>query len=398
MSENFLEEVCAGIKNSASPEAFLGKLPDALMRNLPLDPLVLFYLDKDGNRFSAFGRPEHIGELFQLEEGSSLAECFSSRTGPLVLDGGADMYRALFNRDTGGLIDRLAIDLILPLHFHGRHRGMVAARRERRCRYSPTALARLLEQCAAIVIPAVEMERLELENDRNYYRLFKFDRLVLLGQMAAAIAHELKTPLSTVTLELQELTDGELAAGEAAASSARIRRQLLRLNELIESLLSFSRFRAPHPQETDLKDLLETTLAGLPGKRIPQGVRITTCLEETLVSRVDRNRLQQVLLNVLFNAFDAVGPGGKIHIRAYAERKATRRDFHLVIAISDNGPGIPQHLKTRVLEPFFTTKAGGTGLGLYISYGIMTGMKGSLEIQSSKKGTTVYLILPGRTA
>jgi|GEM_PF-659731 len=395
---NLLKALSTGLNESAAIESFLHRLPELLMRHLPLGPLVLFYRDGDGNRFSTYGRTRDVGELTNLADDSNLITCFNHRTNPLVINGRSDMYRILFNRDTDGLIDRLGINLILPIHFHGYHRGVVAARMERKCRISPTSMAHILDQCATIIVPAIEMERLELENDRNHYRLFKFDRLVLLGQMAASIAHELKTPMSTVLLELQELQDGDLNSAETMRSFGKIRTEMIRLNELIESLLSFSRFRPLQVEEVDLKALVESTLESLPCKRIPEGARIHTRFEKSLVSHADRNRLHQVLLNVLFNAFDAAGPGGEIGVRAYAECTKTKRNRRHVIAVSDNGPGIPQKHKNHVLEPFFTTKTNGTGLGLYISYGIMTSLKGDLEIQSSKKGTTVLLVLPGKSA
>lgn len=398
VTADLLKALSTGLGQSPAIESFLYQLPELLMRHLPLKPLIVFYRDGDGNRFSAYGGTQEIGQVPNLADDSNLIACFKHRTNPLVINGRSDMYRVLFNRDTNGLIDNFGINLMLPIHFHGYHRGVVAARMERKCRLSPASMARTLDQCAAVIIPAVEMERLELENDRNYYRLFKFDRLVLLGQMAAAIAHELKTPMSTVLLELQELQDGELDSTESTRSFGKIRSEMIRLNELIESLLSFSRFRPMQMEAVDLKKLVESTLESLPCKRIPAGTRIHTQFEKSLVSHADRNRLHQVLLNILFNAFDAAGPGGEIQIRTYAECAEMKRDKRHIIAVSDNGPGIPQKHKNHVLEPFFTTKTNGTGLGLYISYGIMTSLKGDLEIQSSKKGTTVLLVLPGKSA
>jgi len=393
---NLLEALTTGLSASPSTEAFLNHLPRLLMRHLPLKSLILFYREGSGNRFTAFGKPTDLQGLSFLPEDSNLITCFTHRTNPLPLNSRADMYRTLFNQDTNGMIERLGINLVFPLHFQGYHRGLVAAKAERKCLHSPAAVAKALDRCAAIIIPSIEMERLELENDRNYYRLFKFDRLVLLGQMAASIAHELKTPMSTVLLEIQELQDGELNSTEAALSFRKVRTELIRLNELIESLLSFSRFRPVQQEDVFLAELVQSTLKGLPRKRIPRGLEINTCLQDSLVSRTDRNRIHQVLLNVLFNAFDAAGPGGQISIRTYSEFKEMKKDARHIISVCDNGPGIPQKLKKHVLEPFFTTKENGTGLGLYISYGIMTSLKGDLEIQSSEKGTSVFLILPGK--
>jgi signal transduction histidine kinase len=112
----------------------------------------------------------------------------------------------------------------------------------------------------------------------------------------------------------------------------------------------------------------------------------------------DGNRLKQVFINVFFNALEALSgmENGEISIRIYSEYNELPKNIRHIIAITDNGPGIPATIKEKVLEPFFTTKKEGTGLGLYISYSIMKTLKGDLEIHSSGQGTRVNLILPAR--
>jgi signal transduction histidine kinase len=112
----------------------------------------------------------------------------------------------------------------------------------------------------------------------------------------------------------------------------------------------------------------------------------------------DGNRLKQVFINVFFNALEALKgiENSEIIIRIYSEYNDLPKNIRHIIAITDNGPGIPAAIKEKVLQPFFTTKKEGTGLGLYISYSIMKTLKGDLEIHSSGQGTRVNLILPAR--
>jgi len=390
------EAVSHQLAEAPSVEGFLHEFPNLLLEHFPLKAAILYYKEGTGNQFVAYETDPSTPE-FLLSEESNLVSCFTSRQEHMILNEDSKIYGNLFNQDTRGILDRLGLNLVLPFFSRQYYRGVLLVKAERQVLRTPAPLVKAVNQCARMIIPMIEVERLELENDRNYYRLFKFDRLVLLGQMAASLAHELKTPMSTVLLEIQEIRDGQLQAEEAALSFKKIRNELIRLNELIESLLSFSRFSPMHLSNVSLADLVRTSLEGIPQRRIPSGLKTDLRLREDLVSHTDRNRLHQVLLNILFNAFDAAGPNGRITISTYSEFKEMKKNIRHIIAIRDDGPGIPQKHKTHVLEPFFTTKENGTGLGLYISYGIMKSLKGDLEIQSSNKGTTVFLILPGET-
>jgi signal transduction histidine kinase len=247
-------------------------------------------------------------------------------------------------------------------------------------------------------IPLVEAERLEFENDKNYYRLFKFDRLVLLGQMAASLAHELRTPLTTVLFEAAAIK-GRLGGDEAIlAAYEKITREVGRANQLIESLLVFSKFKDLNVSGFRLREFIERTLGEIPAKKVPTHVKIRVQAEQEIQVSSDSDRLKQVFINVLFNALEAMAgqESGSVEVRIYSEYDGLPKNNHHVIAVCDSGPGIPDAIKNRVLEPFFTTKKEGTGLGLYISYSIMKTLRGDLEIHSSSQGTRVNLILPAR--
>jgi signal transduction histidine kinase len=239
---------------------------------------------------------------------------------------------------------------------------------------------------------------MELDNDKNYYRLFKFDRLVLLGQMAASLAHELRTPLTTVLFEIASIREQTGAEPGVAAAYEKINREVGRANQMIESLLVFSKFKDLNISSVDLREFVKDTLSEIPAKKIPPQVDIRVQAEKEIRVTSDGDRLKQVFINVLFNALEALADqkNGAIAIHVYSEYKELPRNVSHIIAVSDNGPGIPDAIKDRVLEPFFTTKKEGTGLGLYISYSIMKTLKGDLEIQSSKQGTRVSLVLPAR--
>jgi signal transduction histidine kinase len=397
-SEEFARQVARSLQEGRSARAFLPLFPGLLRRHFPGGACVLYYKEAEGNTFRAYGADDGDGDLPPLREEADLVESFTSRPEAMRLGTPTRMYFELFDRDCRGLIGRLGINLIVPLRARHYFRGLLLARLEPAGERPARELEEAARTAAALFIPAIEAERMEFENDKNYYRLFKFDRLVLLGQMAASLAHELRTPLTTVLFETAAIRNLPAGAGAAESSCETISREVGRASRLIESLLVFSKFKGLQLAEVRLRDFVEETLGEIPASKIPPSVRVSVDGERELRVTSDPGRLKQVFINVFFNALEAMAgqERGDVAIRVYSEYHELPRDRRCIISISDTGPGIPDEIKTRVLEPFFTTKKDGTGLGLYISYSVMKTLKGDLEIQSSRQGTRVDLVLPER--
>lgn len=395
--EEFARQVVRSLQEARSARAFLPLFPALLRRRFPGGTFVLYYKEAEGNVFRAYGGDGPDEGLPPLREEADLVESFTNRPESMRLGPPTRMYFELFDRDCLGLIGRLGIDLIVPLRARRYFRGLLLARLEPPGDRSARELEEVAGIAAALFIPAIEAERMEFENDKNYYRLFKFDRLVLLGQMAASLAHELRTPLTTVLFETAAIRSLPAGAGAAAACET-ISREVGRASGLIESLLVFSKFKGLQLAEVRLRDFVEETLGEIPSSKIPPAVRVSVEGERELRVDSDPGRLKQVFINVFFNALEAMAgqERGDIAIRVYSEYNELPRDRRCIVSIRDTGPGIPDEIKTRVLEPFFTTKKDGTGLGLYISYSVMKTLKGDLEIHSSPQGTWVDLVLPAR--
>ncbi len=395
--EDFARQVARSLQEGRSARAFLPLFPALLRRRFPGGTYVLYYKEAEGNVFRAYGDGAGDGDLPPLREEADLVESFTSRQEAMRLGPPTRMYFELFDRDCRGLIGRLGIRLILPLRARHYFRGLLLARPGPAGERADGELEEAARTAAALFIPAIEAERMEFENDKNYYRLFKFDRLVLLGQMAASLAHELRTPLTTVLFETAAIRNLP-AGGGAAAACDTISREVGRASRLIESLLVFSKFKGLQLAEVRLCDFVEETLGEIPASKIPPVVRVSVEGDRELRVSSDPGRLKQVFINVFFNALEAMAgqERGEVAIRVYSEYHELPRDRRCIVSIRDTGPGIPDEIKTRVLEPFFTTKKDGTGLGLYISYSVMKTLKGDLEIQSSRQGTRVLLVLPER--
>jgi len=227
------------------------------------------------------------------------------------------------------------------------------------------------------------------ELKRMQQRLVLQDRLVTLAQLSAGIAHELVNPLSII-LGSCDMVEAQLET--PAQALARIRQHTLRASRIIEGLQRISRQRSPRTGEVNLNLLVEDTLALVKPACLARKVEIEKRLQATLpVFRADETQVQQILLNLINNALEAMDHGGKIVVQTRLERKS------ICLIISDNGPGIPARLQKKVFTFFFTTKKKGTGLGLAITRTLVEANGGQISLESQVgRGTTFLVKFPVR--
>lgn len=240
-------------------------------------------------------------------------------------------------------------------------------------------------------------ERVRLEQ-----QLIQQDRLASVGLLAAGIAHEVNTPLTGISSYAQMLLEESAHDDPRRPLLDKIVRQASRASHIARGLLSISRAGTQAKpggessgDSVDLVELIDETLAllGLQITRARANV-VTEFGGERLVTWGDRSRLQQVMMNLLLNALDALDDGGQVTVRAGRGDDPTAPLF---VEIADDGVGIPEGIRDRVFDPFFTTKGPGrgTGLGLSISYSIVREHGGALSLESSAgRGTTMRIALP----
>ncbi len=270
---------------------------------------------------------------------------------------------------------------------------------------------------AAQAAVAIENASLYEEVRRSYEELKRSQRLLVrqeklasLGRLAAGLAHELNNPLSSVAgfaEALQRRTaDGELAhqpgAGDVQEYLTLIQEEVARAATIVRRLLDFARQREPAFSVVDLEAVVTTAVSFVQRQaRLANQRIIVTPFPEGSRVYADAQMLQQVFLNLLTNALDAIEGGGEVRIAA---RQRRRRDGQepgetwLDVMVSDTGTGIAAQDLSRVFDPFFTTKevGKGTGLGLAICQSIIEQHRGTIEVQSEGmgKGALVTLSLP----
>ncbi len=227
-------------------------------------------------------------------------------------------------------------------------------------------------------------------------RLVQAAKLAAVGEMAAGIAHELNNPLTSVT-GFAELVLNDLPPDSPLrADLDLVIREARRARDVVRRLLDFARQSESARASASLNKVVEDVVALTRHLLHTNGVELLLQLQEDLPwVLMDENQMKQVLLNLVHNALQAMPSGGRLEIRTAAFQKVGREG--VIVSVRDTGVGIPPEIQPRIFEPFFTTKAsrGGTGLGLSVTYGIVSAHGGEIELISQPgSGSTFTVWLP----
>ena len=271
-----------------------------------------------------------------------------------------------------------------------------------------TLLISLLGGLSIITISVILSRRMvnriaiaDREKEMMNQQVIETGKLASIGELAAGIAHEINNPVAIMVEEagwIQDiLEDEDLRKEENITELDRALKQIKtqgkRCKEITHKLLSFARKTDSRIQEVNINDVIEDLVSISAQRAKYANVTISTDLKDHLpLLKVSQSEMQQVLLNIINNALDALDKkGGRLNIESF------EKDNAVIIRLKDNGPGIhPDHL-ARVFDPFFTTKpvGKGTGLGLSICYGIINKMGGEIDVKSGVGiGTTFEIRLP----
>jgi PAS domain S-box-containing protein len=226
------------------------------------------------------------------------------------------------------------------------------------------------------------------------------DKLAALGTLAAGLAHELNNPIGIISsrIELMLLeTDHQALPAAAREDLVVLRRHAHRVTRVVQGLLSFARQSGQPRGPVDLNQVVDDTLLLVEKQAAKEGVTLARRLTPGLPPiEGDPTALEQVLLNLILNARDAVDGRGEILIETDL---VTGHPDQIRLRVHDTGPGIPAEVLPRIFDPFFTTKSSGTGLGLSISYGIVREHGGTVDVHSEPgRGTTFVLSFPASPA
>jgi signal transduction histidine kinase len=238
-------------------------------------------------------------------------------------------------------------------------------------------------------------ERLELEG-----RLRQSEKLATVGQLAASIAHEVGTPLNVIGGRARTMERKAHDTAEVAKNAGIIAEQSARITKIIQQLLDYTRRRSPTRGPVELGRVAKGTLDFLEHQIDAAKVQASFEVAAAVTVPGDPDQIQQVCMNLILNAVQAMPEGGEVSVRV--DRVARRKEGlessppqdYAVLEVRDTGIGIPEADRARIFEPFYSTKAdgGGTGLGLAVSHGIVKDHDGWIEIESPAGGGTLFRV------
>ncbi len=242
---------------------------------------------------------------------------------------------------------------------------------------------------------ASEVEELSLAFNRTLdqlrasrSQLVRASKLAAAGEMAAKLAHEVRTPLGIIRSSAQLINRQSGLDARAHEMMSYMINEVDRINELVTSLLDSARARAPHFQPQQLADIVRQVLDMLHDKFDSRGIVVESDLDAVPSALdCDRDQMVQVLLNLLLNASQVLEHGGAIRIAIAA------RDQHLALTVEDNGPGIAPDERDAIFEPFVSYRAGGIGLGLSVVREIITRHGGTISVDSGHLGGACFTML-----
>jgi signal transduction histidine kinase len=232
------------------------------------------------------------------------------------------------------------------------------------------------------------------ELERRQDQLIQAEKLSSLGTLTAGVAHQLNNPLNNISTSCQIAID-EFDSGDGPFLKKmlhNIDQETLRARDVVKNLLEFSRAQDFCLREIQLSEVVKKAVL-LAKSQVPPNIAMTIDIPEDLVFHVDVQRMQEVFINLIINAAQAIERQGEIAINATMDFPAKE----VVIEVRDTGSGISEHNQAKIFDPFFTTKeeGQGTGLGLSVVYGIIQKHQGTITVQSSPgQGTSFFIRLP----
>jgi signal transduction histidine kinase len=283
--------------------------------------------------------------------------------------------------------------LAVPLIFAEKAVGVLVVYTQQRHRFSNDEI-KLLTALGDLSAVAIEKGRLLARVVDMEEKLRASERLSALGLLAAEIAHEIRNPLTVMQMLFHALVETLRLDPTSQRDAELISEKMRQMNRILDQVLSFARSSEPIKEPVDARQLIDDVFLLTRHKLQQQGIEVRSSVADDVPPfRADRPQVEQVLLNLILNAADAMPKGGTL--RLTAAREINEGEPHLAIGVRDNGQGMTQDQIANLFAPFLTYKESGTGIGLAIVKKIMENHRGKVEVESKVgQGTRFKLLFP----
>jgi signal transduction histidine kinase/CheY-like chemotaxis protein len=290
--------------------------------------------------------------------------------------------------------------MVAPVHREKTYFLFIAGRSENAMQFSESDLEMfvlLARQAAVAIINADLYEELRttlIRVEESQRALVQAEKMAVIGRLVASVAHEINNPLQGIGNCLHLARHPELDSSQRDAYLKMGKDELDRLTTTVKHMLDYYRLDTEVREPVDVKVLVERVLDLLNSQLSEKEIRVNVDVRQPLPPlAMEKNQMQQVILNLMLNAIDAVLPdedSRAIWIDAFIENNS------LHFSIEDNGTGVPLEIKSQIFEPFFSTKPDGMGLGLMVTYGIVEAHGGTIQLAPSRygKGARFLINLP----
>lgn len=364
----------------------------------PVQGIFLFLPDENTEKYKMQGLEDKNVSYFMGR--GKLVNWLAVNERPLVVSESSSLL-SYFSEEERKLLSRLNAELVYPLNVMNRISGILVMGKKVNGKEFDKKELELLSLLLGQAAFAIEHASLyEIQRDR-LKRMYRTDRLAVLGELAAGAAHEIKNPLTSIRSTIQYLSNDFDVGSEKGQMMHELLNETERINKIVQGLLSFARPSELNSMEINLEQLINQTLLLVNNTLKKQRIEVEFeyFTEQTTIMG-DAEQLKQVCLNIILNAVEAMKENDESHPRTLyiSMEEGTLIDVrsrYLLISFEDTGKGIDEEDIENVFNPFFTTKEEGTGLGLAICFGIINRHKGELEVRSTLgKGTCFTIKLP----
>ncbi len=227
------------------------------------------------------------------------------------------------------------------------------------------------------------------ENEQYQAQLFRSEKLAEIGQLAAGVAHEIRNPLAGIRGAIEVLNENTLSPEVRQQLMVEILQRVDRLNHAVQDLLEYAKPMSPSKTLISLNELLESVVQGLMHDPQLHEIEVFRHIRSQVAVHTDPVLVERIIINIFLNAVQAMEHSGRLDITL------DQKDEQALIAFTDSGPGIQAEYLDRIFNPFFTTRAKGSGLGLALCKKYMEELGGSIKVKSDLgRGSTFLVYLP----